>query len=89
MDNLLGNVFSFERIGFTEVDGWTIKSNETINQDEWTDYRLKEDTDDKTPIHGGLNLLANKETRKFFVFDELLEIVIYRRMHELGPGRVT
>ena len=88
MDNYVGNFFYREKVGFTGVDTtWKSKSNETMDREEWEDYRANEDITNKTPMQSWLSSLATRERRKFYVFDELLKITEYSRILELGAGQ--
>jgi hypothetical protein len=88
LDNFLGNLFAVQKLGFTEVDPWASKSDETMDRGEWEDYRSNERIDNKEPLEAWLNLLANKERRKFFIFNELTKkLDYYSSVLELGAGQ--
>ena len=87
LDNFLGNSLSISKIGFTEVNGWESSSSETMDRREWEDYRSNERIDNKSAIESWLGLLANKERRKFFIFDKLTKMMNYSNVLELAAGQ--
>ena len=73
-DTYLGNFFDLEMQGFSGPDKFLSVSKDTMVIEEWISYRMLElsDTDD---MHSWLKLLAGKESRKFLIFSELVNLL--------------
>lgn len=87
IDNYLGALCSLTRTGYTEVDIWESKSKESMDKIEWDLYRESEKIKGKSITYSWFSILAKKERRQFFLFNELCEILNYDRVLELGSGQ--
>lgn len=87
IDNYIGNLIARESTGYTEVDIWDSQSCETMDSIEWADYRNKESAPGLSALQNWMTLLANKERRKFFIFNELLSILDSKKVLEIGSGQ--
>ena len=89
IDHILGGHVSLQEVGWSALVGYSKESKETMDKNEWENYRDLENVKDKSSLFSWLKLLATKERRKFYIFDEIYEIVKdkYKSVLELGSGQ--
>lgn len=85
----------FGRFISVSEEGWTEKTDQSQNKDtmdesEWLKYRKDETLSNKTALFSWIKLLANKEARKFYIFEAVYKIIKknnFQQILEIGSGQ--
>jgi hypothetical protein len=89
IDHFLSCYISLSDVGWMEkTDEFISTSDETMNDNEWSSYRDKENLAGEGALLAWIRLLADKEARKFHIFEKLLKLL--NKEHsilEIGSGQ--